>query len=231
MWTSTRWVSVAHSVPQTDRSSCSRLQTRAGDAHQLGEQVELGAGELQLLVVAERPAPVDVDAQRAVDRAPRGRRPAAAGLGGGPGRCPLGAMVDPGARPAEHRVHAGPELARGERLGQEVVGARLEAQEPVDLLVARGDHHDVGVADVADPPAGLDAVDAGQAEVEGDQVGLDLADRLDRRQPGVHGRDLEALGRQRVLEELADVLVVLDDERATLVAPDSFVHGTHDASS
>ena len=58
----------------------------------------------------------------------------------------------------------------------------------------------------------------GQAEVEGDQVGLVLAHRLDGRQPGVHRDHLEALGRQCVLEQLADVLVVLDDECAPLDA-------------
>ena len=64
------------------------------------------------------------------------------------------------ARPAEHRPDAGHQLARRERLGHVVVGAGREADDPVDLLDARGQHHDVGVAERADLPARLDPVDS-----------------------------------------------------------------------
>ena len=124
------------------------------------------------LAVAERPPAVDVDAQRAVleDLVVVGGPFARHGRG-------RDAAAGAGARPAEHRVHPGLELAGAEGLGDEVVGAGLQAEQPVDLVVARGDHHDVGVADLADPAAGLDAVDAGQPEVEGDQVRVDRRGR------------------------------------------------------
>ena len=46
------------------------------------------------------------------------------------------------AGPAQHRPHAGQQLAQRERLGHVVVGAQLEAAHAIDLLAARGEHDD-----------------------------------------------------------------------------------------
>ena len=56
-----------------------------------------------------------------------------------------------------------------ERLREVVVGADLEADDLVDVLVARGQHQDRDVGGLADPPADLDAVDVREVEVEDDQ--------------------------------------------------------------
>ena len=45
-------------------------------------------------------------------------------------------------RPPQHRADAASELADRERLGDVVVGAQLEAEHLVDLVVARGQHDD-----------------------------------------------------------------------------------------
>src|SRR5690606_15515046 len=87
----------------------------------------------------------------------------------------------------------------------------------VDLLVAGGDHHQVGVAELPHPPAHLDAVETGQTEVEGDQVGVDLPGGGDGLAPVadlVHG---EALGLEGEDDQFADVGVVLHDQRPALV--------------
>ena len=77
----------------------------------------------------------------------------------------LGALLGP----AEDRLDPGGELARRERLRDVVVGAELEAGDPVGLLVARGQHHDRHLRLGAHLPADLEAVDPGQADVEHDE--------------------------------------------------------------
>ena len=70
---------------------------------------------------------------------------------------------------AEDALDAGDELARVERLRQVVVGADLEADDLVDVLVAGGQHQDRHVGGLADAPADLEPVDVGQHQVEDDQ--------------------------------------------------------------
>ena len=183
MWTSTRWVSLAQSVPHTERSSASRVHTRAG--------VRISSVSRSNSVRVSESSSAALNARRPSTSTRSGPCSSTSWSGtttaarGGAGCADAGrtGSADPAARAAEQRVDAGLELAHAERLGQEVVGAGLEPQQPVDLVVARGDHHDVGVGDLADAPAGLDAVDPGQPEVEGDQVGVELPDRLDAVEP------------------------------------------------
>ena len=79
--------------------------------------------------------------------------------------------------PAQDRPDARDELARAERLGQVVVGAELEPEQLVELVVAGREHHDRDRRVAAQLAGDVEAVEAGQAEVEDDQVGLALADR------------------------------------------------------
>ena len=100
-------------------------------------------------------APLQVDAQVADAAA---RRDTA--------RCVLGA--------AQHGPHARHQLARAERLGQIVVGAQLQADQPVGLLHAGGEHDDrqaVGGRVLAQGAGDVEAVQAGQHQVEHQQVG------------------------------------------------------------
>ena len=108
---------------------------------QLPEEVELLRRELDLLLADVHLPPAGVDREVAV--------------------------ADDGAlrqaalrrRAAQDRLHAGDELARVERLRHVVVGADLEADDLVDVLVARREHEDGHVGGRADAPADLDAVD------------------------------------------------------------------------
>ncbi len=178
-----------------------------GCAHQLGQQVELGAGERQLPVVLEGPPTVDVDPQRTVAQRLVVRFREWRGCRAGGGRA---------SRSTEQRIDPRLQLPRTERLRQEVVRSRLQPQESVDLVVPSGDHHDVDIAQLADPTARLDAVDPGETEVQRDQVGVGRADQLDALEAVVDGGHGEALARQRVVDERADVLVVLHDQRSAL---------------
>ena len=63
------------------------------------------------------------------------------------------------------------QLAQPERLGQVVVGAELEADDLVDLVVAGGQDEDGHLrAGRAEPAEDLEAVHARQAHVEHDEV-------------------------------------------------------------
>ena len=79
-----------------------------------------------------------------------------------------------GAQPGEQLVHA-------ERLGHVVVGAGVERGDLVGLAVAHGQHDDRHRAPAAQAADHVDAVDAGQAEVEDDDVGV--VARGERRAP------------------------------------------------
>ena len=72
----------------------------------------------------------------------------------------------------QQRLDPAHQLAQRERLGDVVVGAELEAHDLVELVVAGGQEQDRCLGpDGAQPAEHLEAVDAGQADVEQDEVG------------------------------------------------------------
>ena len=121
--------------------------------------------------------------------------------------------------PAQHRMDARDQLARIERLAEVVVGAHLEADDPVDVLALRRQHDDRDVfAGAAQPPADREPVLAGQHQVEHDEarrVALQPLVELARVGNRAH---LEALAREVAVEEVAQPDVVVDDQDAGSVA-------------
>ena len=98
------------------------------------------------------------------------------------------------------------------RLGNVVVGAELERQHLIDLLVLRRQHDDRHRAELANFLARLDAVEHGQHDVEHDEVGL-LALRHRDRAAAVAGRDDGvAAALQIEPQRLQDRGLVVDDE-------------------
>ena len=73
------------------------------------------------------------------------------------------------------------ELARAERLRQVVVGADGEPDDEIRLGVAGGEHQHGDRAVALDAPAHLEAVEAGEHEVEDDEIGLEPLRRRRRR--------------------------------------------------
>jgi hypothetical protein len=93
------------------------------------------------------------------------------------------------ARPAQDRTHAQRQLTRAEGLGDVVVRAGLEADQAVGLVAEGGqhDHRDRPLG--AQPAAHLEAVHAGQHEVEDDEVGWLLGHPAQRLVAVVHALD------------------------------------------
>ena len=95
---------------------------RPGPGRQRGQELELGRRQLDGRAGDLGPHPRQVEHDVAgTDR-----------LGG----------VERPIGPAQDRPDARDQLARAERLGQVVVGAELEAEQLVELVVARGEHDD-----------------------------------------------------------------------------------------
>ena len=115
--------------------------------------------------------------------------------------------------PAQQRADPGQQLGEAEGLADVVVGAGVEADDEVDLVGAGGEHEDGEVGHLGpDAAADLEAVHAGQAEVEHQQVDVAAADALQRAHPVVGDRDVVALALQRPRERLGDRRVVLGEQ-------------------
>ena len=161
---------------------------------QLPEQVELLRRELDLAVADHRLAAAGVDHEVAVAN--------------------LLALVAAalGRRAAQHALHPRHELARVERLRQVVVGADLETDDLVHVLVARGQHQDRDVRALAHAAADLEPVHVRQVEVEHDEGGRLRGDRIEGGAAGADGLHVVAGVLQIEGDERRDRRLVLDDQ-------------------
>jgi hypothetical protein len=122
----------------------------------------------------------------------------------------------------EEGPHPRDQLFRAEGLDHVVVRSHLEADHPVRLVPPRGQHHD-GHGARALVPARLGAkgqsVEAGELHVEDQEIVGGVAEPLEGGPAVPHRLDREALALEVVRDELHDVGVVLDDQRATTHFP------------
>ncbi|CRG92914.1 hypothetical protein PISL3812_09992 [Talaromyces islandicus] len=103
-----------------------------------------------------------------------------------------------------------------ERLDDVVIGAGLQAHHHVDGVALRRQHDDRHPGLGPDQPAHLDAVPAGQHEIEQHQIGLGLTESGQSPVTVRDERRLEALAAQHDAEHLGQCGVVIDDENASL---------------
>ena len=123
-----------------------------------------------------------------------------------------------GPRTTKEGPDAGGQLLGHEGLGDVVVGAGLEPGHHVVGVVAGRDHdhrHRTGPAEL---PAALEAVDAGQHQVDEDDIGRLVGEALEPDLTGAGLVDLVALVLEGQAHRGADALVVLHEE-------DSVAHG------
>ena len=113
---------------------------------------------------------------------------------------------------AQDRAHPGGQLGGGEGLHHIVVGAQLEAQDPVGLQALGRDQDHRHVAGAADGGQDVEAVLGGEHDVEDDQVGLAVAQAADGLGPGHGLGDLVALHLEQAAEHAPDLGVVVDHE-------------------
>jgi hypothetical protein len=116
---------------------------------------------------------------------------------------------------AQQGPHPRLELVEVERLDQVVVGALVQPEDPVAGGVAGGQHQHPGrLAGVVGPdaPDHLDAVEAGQVQVQADHVVVVDAHLVDRLLAVVGDVDGVALPTQAARDRVGQVGLILDDQ-------------------
>ena len=168
------------------------------------QYAEFGGGQRHVHPLPQHRPPLDIDIQPAV------AYQAMAGDDRGLGR-----------GPSQDGLHPRHYFARAERFDDIVVGAQLDADHPVDLLVAAGKEQDRRVALAAQAAAHLQPVHARHGDVEDDEVGVVRRNLRQRRLSVARLDRRHACFSQREGEQLPDVRVVIDDQ-------DGARHGGHD---
>ena len=163
----------------------------AGGAHQLLEQVELDGSEIDALATALHLARARVEGD-AVDLNTAALRPR------------LGAPQD--------RPDARAQFAGVEWLGDIIVSAHFESDDAVHIVAAGGEHHHREFARLAEAPQDLEAVQAGEHNVEHYQVVRAVQCLLESRGAVVSKLCLEAFALEEFLEQQGQLSVVVDDE-------------------
>ena len=116
---------------------------------------------------------------------------------------------------ADEAAHAGKQREIVDRLGQEIVGARIESDDPVARLVQRGDHDD---RDMGDLGVGLDAaadfktVHAGHHHVQQHDIGQFRGNAGQRLLAAARRQDFEIFGRQLRFQQLDVGEDIVDDQ-------------------
>src|SRR5262249_23990213 len=115
-------------------------------------------------------------------------------------------------RPPEDGLHPRDDPARRQRLREVVVGAALEPDDPIGLLVACGQHHDWHLRARPDRAADVEAVHPRQPDVEHhhpDRVTAELDEGV---LAGAHPDHAVAVPGQVAPDELPDRRLVLDEQ-------------------
>ena len=98
-----------------------------------------------------------------------------------------------------------------------MTGARADGQadDEVGLVVAWGEHEHRLMAIFLDPSADLEPVEAGEHEVEHDQVGFPAQRLFHPARAVAGGADLEPLAAQAGRDRIGDGSLVFDDQDAS----------------
>ena len=187
-------------------------EDRLGIARERGEQVQLGGRQLKLLVAKRDSLAGEVD-HEVPDLQDLLARPSASG--------PSARLL---ASTAERGLDARLELARLERLSNEVVGAELQPEHGVGRSPPLAHHDDRGAGACLEACHQHQAVDVRERAVDNEQVRSDgLAERLSLGAAGGH-EHLEVGRAQRPAQARRDLLVAFDDQDASAGSSSARAH-------
>ncbi len=111
----------------------------------------------------------------------------------------------------QNSLDARRQFARVERLGKIIVGAQLQTDNAIHVFAARGQHQHRDAAVDAQTLENLKPIQAGKHDIQHDQVVAALLRRLQRRVPLMNALHREALALQKLLEQRAQLSIVVDD--------------------
>ena len=125
----------------------------------------------------------------------------------------LGAVVGGVAGASQHRADARQQLARIEGFRNVIIGAQLQADDPIGLLAHRGQHHDGHLGLAAQPAREVEATLARQHQVEDHEMVVAVGEGA-AGFPGVahRGHPHVVLLLQEAGEQIADLAVVVDHQ-------------------
>src|SRR5262249_52896489 len=127
---------------------------------------------------------------------------------------------------AQYGTYPGKQLARAERLGDVVVGPKLEAHHPVGLLFATGHHDDRNRGHAAHLLCEHHAILAHEAEIENDGVYGLLGEHARHLVTGGDRRDAKVVLAEIIGDQMSHRGVVVDGEH---VGRDVGAHGGQNA--
>ena len=169
----------------------------AGPGGEGGEQVELLGTQAKLVVADQAAAGRKVDDEVAE---PDRRR-----------------LADVAGPAAQVGPEAGQQHREAEGFDQVVVGARVEADDDVDLVAARREDDQHGIRPAGpDGPGQIDSVAVGQPQIQQDDPGSGLLDLDETRAGGAAPGGGIAVTLQAELQVPADDGVVLDDHHSRI---------------
>jgi hypothetical protein len=110
----------------------------------------------------------------------------------------------------ENGAHASHQFPRVERLGQIIVGAQIQADDAVHVVGAGRQHEHRHTALLAQLPQNLEAVHAGQHDVQDHQAETAVQGALQPAAPFVHAFDREAFALEKFGQQGAQFSVIVD---------------------
>ncbi len=114
-------------------------------------------------------------------------------------------------RPAQHRLHAREQLPQVDGLGDIVVGADLQADDPVDDFRRAGQHDDGDVGVLAEVSREREAVLAWHPDIENDDIDMLAGNDLAQGRAAVDRRNGKAVDFQILRDSVPYIRLVVAD--------------------
>lgn len=119
-------------------------------------------------------------------------------------------------RASQDCLDAGGQLARGEGFGHVVVGSKLQADDPVDLVPLGGKHDDRYRGEGTESPADLQPIDAREHQIQHHEIGRVGEGTVEGLLAIAQGLHLTALAFEIAAHDLGDVGIVIHDKHSRL---------------